>query len=285
MLGLRKKSSPICTTERGVVRDVHGRELYRLPEPGDANLPSVLAFSFYKAGSTLLRKVLEDLAPIAGVRLVNLEGELFRLGVEHRKIDRSSSGVFRARGYCYGVFRSMPQAYDIPILHEAPKLLLVRDPRDILVSHYFSIRKSHPTPGSELDEQRAERFTKERERVQETSVDEHALRKAPMFRRHFEGYALNLLDQPSLRVDRYEDIVFDKRRWIDGICDHFGWVVSDIARAQIAARHDIVPNAEHEGQHIRRVRPGDHLDKLKPETIDKLNKIFAPFLDRYGYDR
>ncbi|MFI4898160.1 MAG: sulfotransferase domain-containing protein [Phycisphaerales bacterium JB059] len=285
MLGLGRTKSPKLAPAPGVVRDARGRVLYRLPAPGEADLPSALAFSFYKAGSTLLRKVLEDLTPEAGVRLVNLEGELFRLGVEHRKVDRSASSVFRPRGYCYGVFRLMPYAYDIPILEDAPKLLLVRDPRDILVSHYFSMSRSHPTPGSKLSEIKAERFTKERERVQVTSVDEHALRKAPMFRKHFAGYAERLLEQPNLRVDRYEDIVFDKRRWIDGICEHLGWDVDQTRRAQVASRHDIVPEGEHEDQHIRRVRPGDHIDKLRPETIEALNEIFAPFLDHYGYDR
>ena len=56
-------------------------------------------------------------------------------------------------------------------------------------------------------------------------------------------------------------------------------------RAQVAARHDIVPKGENEDQHIRRVRPGDHLDKLRPDTIEQLNEIFAPFLDHYGYGR
>ena len=285
MLGLRKRTPPTPAPEAGVVRDARGRELYRLPEPGEAMLPSALAFSFYKAGSTLLRKILEDLSPSAGVRLINLEGELFRLGVEHGKIARSSSSVFRPAGYCYGVFRLMPYAFDIPILRDAPKLLLVRDPRDILVSHYFSMSKSHPTPGSELSEVKAERFNEERKRVQDTSVDEHALRKAPMFRKHFAGYADRILGQPNLRVDRYEDIVFDTDRWVRSVCEHLGWDVDDRLLAEVVARHDIVPAGEHEDRHIRRVRPGDHIDKLRPETIDRLNEIFAPFLDHYGYDR
>lgn len=284
MLGLRKKK-PVSVPGDAVVVDDQGRPMLSLPPAGDAMLPSAIAFSFYKAGSTLLRKILEDLAPAASVRMYNLEGELFHLGVEHKDLPPSVSEVFRERGYCFGVFRSMPRAYEIPILDAAPKLLLVRDPRDILVSHFFSMSKSHPTPGKGLSDKKSERFSKERERVQVTSVDEHALRKAEMFRRHFAGYADRLLDKPNLRIDRYEDIIFDKARWVDELRDHLGWGVSAKARADVAARHDIVPSGERDDQHIRRVRPGDHVDKLRPETIGRLNEIFAPFLDRFGYDR
>ncbi len=285
MLGLRKKRTPASVPGGVVVRDEQGRDLLTLPPAGEAMLPSALAFSFYKAGSTLLRKILEELAPHAGVRMYNLEGELFHLGIEHRDLPASASEVFQDRGYCYGVFRLMPFAYDIPIIRDAPKILLVRDPRDILVSHFFSMKKSHPTPGSGLSQKKNERFTKEREIVQETSVDEHVLRKAEMFRRHFAAYSDHLLDQPNLRIDRYEDIVFDKTRWVDGLCERLGWDVSDRLRAEVVSRHDVVPPKERDSQHIRRVRPGDHIDKLRPETIEQLNEIFAPDLERFGYDR
>ncbi len=288
MLGLRKKkaaASVPCEAPAPAVLDARGNELLRLPEPGAAMLPSSLAFSLYKAGSTLLSKVLEDLAPHAGVRAYNLEKELFRLGIEHRDLPKSVAGVFRERGYCYTVFRSMPFAYEIPIFENAPKLLLVRDPRDILVSHYFSMGKTHPTPGDAVSQKKRERFDRERQIVQTTTVDEHALRKAELFRRYFAEYDRRLLAQPNLRIDRYEDIVFSKPDWVDAICGHLGWEIEVETRASVAQKHDIVPEDEQGNRHIRRVRPGDHVEKLRPETIASLNETFAPVLERYGYDR
>ena len=35
--------------------------------------------------------------------------------------------------------------------------------------------------------------------------------------------------------------------------------------------------------HKRKVTPGDHREKLQPETIRQLDQLFAPVLDKPGY--
>jgi hypothetical protein len=45
----------------------------------------------------------------------------------------------------------------------------------------------------------------------------------------------------------------------------------------------MIPENERPNQHVRRAIPGDHIDKLNPETIDQLNLIFDEVLLRYGY--
>ena len=75
-------------------------------------------------------------------------GEFFNLGIRAPQAPASTSRIFLDRGYCYGGFRFLPESFEIPILGQVKSLLLVRDPRDMLVSHYFSTRSSHPAPGS-----------------------------------------------------------------------------------------------------------------------------------------
>jgi len=53
--------------------------------------------------------------------------------------------------------------------------------------------------------------------------------------------------------------------------------------AKVAADNDVRPATEEVGKHIRKGAPGDHREKLKPETIDALNAQFRDIGQRYGY--
>ena len=45
----------------------------------------------------------------------------------------------------------------------------------------------------------------------------------------------------------------------------------------------MVSRKEDAWSHKRKITPGDHREKLQPETIRQLDQIFAPVLDRLGY--
>lgn len=49
------------------------------------------------------------------------------------------------------------------------------------------------------------------------------------------------------------------------------------------ARNTKSQSTESTGQHIRKVTPGDHRDKLDQATIDTLNSAFEAVLRRYDY--
>ncbi len=268
--------------------DVYGHDdesvaLPRIP-PGAADVPSSLAFSLYKSGSTLLQLILNALAPKAGVSMVPLESMLWDRGVSPEQTPPEVARVFRPRSCCYGVFRSFPWRYEIPILADSPCILLVRDPRDALVSHYFSVANSHPEPKDAPEEIRRGMLA-ERDRVGASPIDEHVLANAEFFNHWHEGYARGLPPAPRTRVFRYEDVVFEKRAWVDELCETLGWDVPPKARRRIADAFDLRPKKERPDEHIRRVTPGDHREKLRPDTIEALNQRLAPVLDRYGYER
>lgn len=252
--------------------------------PGAAGLPSSLVFSMHKAGSTLLQQILADLAPHAGVTMFELESLFWDRGVAPGQMPPEASTLFDPRGYCYGVFRMFPWRYQIPILAEARKILLVRDPRDAIVSHYFSVAKSHPAPKAAPEEVHLKRQA-ERERVDASDIDGHVLEHAEFFFRVHWRYMRDLTKTHTVRVFRYEDVIFEKRAWVDELCAELGWDVPDDLRREAADRYDKRPARENAAAHIRRVTPGDHREKLKPETIARLNEVFATALDRYGYER
>lgn len=103
----------------------------------DANrkLPRIF-FGHHKAATSWVIKILSDLAHLNGFRLetINTAAEL-----DQPLINRLVSGRTQ-----FLAFRNADPAY-LPALGEFVGFHIIRDPRDILVSSYFSHLNSHPT--------------------------------------------------------------------------------------------------------------------------------------------
>lgn len=256
-----------------------GSPIVQIPRPANPEAPSVLLFALPKAGSVLLERLVAPMSRLAGLGWISVPGALFARGLRDTDPRPELARVFVPRGYCYGGFRRFPLGFDIPILDACRRIFLVRDPRDMLVSHYFSLLLSHPMPGAGSA---AEGFERQRRRVAEIGIDEHVLEAARPYREMFAGYA-RVLDLPDTRLFRYEDVIFQKRRWVRDIADHFGWSIPDEDADAIADAQDILPEEERPSEHVRQVRPGNYRLKLRDATIARLNEIFADELERFGY--
>ena len=100
--------------------------------------------------------------------------------------------------------------------------------------------------------------------------------------RLFERYRQFIFDD-NLRLYRYEDIVFDKKDWVADINDYLSLGLSRAVTDRIAARHDIIPDTEDPGAHIRQVKPGNYRKHLSDTTISALNQVFSTDLEFFGY--
>lgn len=245
-----------------------------VPQPGDLRVPSFYAFSFWKSGSTLLDSMLREICSLRGIAVYNPSAELFRSGTPDESAVMDSEALYASHGYCFGVFRSIPPFVAFPRLAGRKTLLLVRDPRDILTSLYYSTAISHPAPG---DGELRKRFDTRRTQVQAMSLDEFVLQDVPAIEATLDALVLGLR-HTNMRLYRYEDVIFRKREWIEDISDFLDLDIPRDALAAIAARHDVQPNEDRPEEHVRQVRPGDHSRKLRPETVTGLN---AQLSDRW----
>jgi hypothetical protein len=251
---------------------------FALPEAG-SDRQSVLAFSIRKAGSTMLYDILRVLAPAAGLTFVSISDELFLRGVDEDLIDLQTK--FRDRGYCYGGFRKFPH-YPVPILDSVKSILLIRDPRDTLVSAYFSATESHVSPGAEGALR--ERFNAQREVARSAPIDEWVLENCWSFGRRIEGYlGQHFLSRPNVVIYRYEDVVFRKRAWIEDIIGWYEWDVLPDAIEQALQLVDVFPEEPDSSKHIRQVTPGNHLSLLRPSTRERLSSVLGSYLRLFGY--
>jgi hypothetical protein len=256
-----------------------GTRLPVLPDaPSDA--PSVVGLSLPKAGSTLLFALLQDLAPHAGLAYVSLQDFFFINGLRQTEQPHEAGSLFRPRGYCYGGFRG-PPPYAIPILGSARCVVLVRDPRDMAVSHWYSITQSHVVPKAEEGEHF---MARNRARALDRGKDAHVMQVARGFDAQYDRLlSSGILHRADTAVFRYEDVIFRKREWVDAICDWYGWDILAEARHAIADRHDVRPATPDPGAHIRQVTPGNHREELGEKQRAQVDAMLARWLAMFRY--
>lgn len=246
-----------------------------IPPPG--NVPSFFVFGLHKAGSTMQNKIFKDICDLLNIPIINIPRTSVQQGVGENNLSPDICDIFAQSGYCFLGFRFLPRYLEKFNLTESKKIILIRDPRDILVSHYFSMKKSHTIPEGKI----GEKMLKQREKLQNMTVDDYVIDKANIFIDRFNKLAL--IQDDCFKLFRYEDVVFNKVNWIKDILHFLEMELDSDQIETIAKKQDVFPSQENESSHIRKVTPGDYQEKLKPETITKLNEIFAQILSKYNY--
>jgi hypothetical protein len=245
---------------------------------------SVFAFSLEKAGSTLLNDALRKLSPLVPTEFRSLEDELFARNVLFdQRAQYVHAGHFFDHGFCYGGFRRWP-SYQIPGLERYRSILLIRDPRDIVVSMYFSQAKSHVVPSGDQETGVAQLLLTNRAKALGQSPDQYARDNIDMIELRYGSYIRNGAHLgPNVKIYRYEDVIYAKEEWFQSICDWFGWKIAPDAIHDVAKSLDVIPDSERQDQHVRQVHPGNHKQYLTPETIALYGARLGDHMRAYGY--
>jgi len=252
-----------------------------LKEP--ASIEAFFLFGLHKCGSSLLNKIFVDLCRAAKIPFISIPEIAFKHGIPTKVWeDNVALNEVILDGYCLRGYRHYPPFLESnQLVNRRKKILLVRDPRDAVVSAYFSFAKSHRLPESG---QLLEDMQKSREAMKNIDIENYVLANAPRVKNAFNRYHDNFADDPLLKTYRYEDIIFDKYNWIMDMLGFLNLSLDESKVTEIANKHNIVPTTEDTSRHVRKVKPGDHRDKLTPKCIAQINEILAEVLERYDYE-
>ena len=156
-------------------------------------------------------------------------------------------------------------------------IFFVRDPRDILVSSYFSFGYSHGL--SPVDELR-DLQQGARSEIQAVSLDEYVLASAKEIGRNFEIlWDLKNACQRSVLL-KYEEMIEN----FDLFLSQFTKFVSvDPSVAREIHERSRPSQKEDASSHRRSGQVGGFRGKLKPETLDILAKELGPILSKFNY--
>jgi hypothetical protein len=223
----------------------------------------------------LLDKMITQAAQMASVPSINISSDAFMQGIPESELPREIfEPLHRRDGYIFTGFRFIPHYLPPEVLQGRQKILLIRDPRDMLVSLYFSDRYSHyiPKQGSAREMLLAARTNSELTDVDAFVQSERADRVAQNYRNYVAAVG------PEWRIYRYEDVIFRKRAWLADMNKVLDLRLRWWRRNRIADKNDIRPESENIHSHVRQVSPGNYKTVLKSETIDVLNTRLADLL-------
>jgi hypothetical protein len=195
------------------------------------------------------------------------------------ELARRSSELFRPHGYGYVTMRGF-----VPIesLEHYKVLLVLRDPRDVMVSEYYSKAFSHVLPA---DSGRRRTFLASRAAAQRMTVDEYVLDEVDKWEDVYATYVRELLEPGLATLVTYETMVADVHRWLRQVEAALGIRMSDKDRDELAeaAGGGHPAGSDDEGQHVRQRAPGDYLRKLAPTTVEELTRRLSGPLEALGY--
>ena len=252
-----------------------------IKDPTNTELDSVYVFTLHKCASTMLERIFSEIAIYNGLGHVQVDPFCYS---NDYKLSQSNiqdlKNIILPKGYLYGVLRQLGfeqapnfEHFDIDNMQS---ILIVRDPRDILTSHYFSMYFSHEAPGKLLVGFLGDSLPK-------MDIDEFVLGKMPFFKNNFDKNVKQLLPKGNCKLFRYEDIIADLEKFIFTSVDHLGLCFPIDKARSLGKKETQKPKKENIHRHIRKVIPGDHKEKLKSTTIQTLNKSFKDILSIFDY--
>lgn len=247
-----------------------------------SELPSVVFFTCIRSASQYIDGIISRLYRAAGGREINLPKYCFH-GAPHRSPElrdpEKMRGLLSPEGFYYGALRPFgflpdPSRYRV--------VAVVRDPRDIIVSFFYSLAYAH-TPSShefiadarEAKEKGIEWFVRQPGRVE-------------MVREPLAFYRREVWGKEGCLCWRYEDMMADFAAFAEGLERHVAGGRATAERDAIVAENAAQRAPEGGEQllsHRRSGRSGEFRNKLEPDTCDFLTGEFGELLDFYGYER
>lgn len=240
------------------------------------------ALGVRKSGSSVFANITKALADHNRMRTVDIPAVMFEEGYRYSEWNSTPSlKNLLWKGNMYLGFRDAPTVfYNDPIFRAGKKILLVRDPRDALVSEYFSNAFTHSLPGNSQDDSVV---SVERKVARQTSVEEYSLQRVEHLNRTVMAYR-PLLGDRQLLIMRYEDVILQKASWIRRIAAHFELDAPEELIMAIVGWADNLPDKENPQAFVRRVVPGDHRDKLSKAGIAAIEDRLSAIWKELGYD-
>lgn len=248
------------------------QQLLRGTFQGPTDLPPVILLTVHKAASSLLSIRLGDFFRQKGFAVADLSTYFAKTGLDQRaEFVRSAS--LRRNAFCApGVFHcAVRWEVEIPCMDKMKVLLVLRDPRDVLVSHYFSTLYSHPVINPE--------FFDLKEQAKSMTIDQYVQFIAPQFRKRYEHYRMMISTHQVLFL-KYEDLILRPADFEKQLGEYLNIPVK---AGEIVRESDFQIDTENPSAHKRQVKAGDHRSKLKPETIQWLNDFFIEDIRALGY--
>ena len=245
---------------------------------------SIIHFSHNKSASMHVKRILAEIANYNGMTTVNLSDYSFNsnlpyIGSEGADSKELMRNIFKSKGYLYSAFGSpQPKIDDID---DFKVIYMMRDPRDILVSDYYSKRDVHLLP-PKTNETGSKKFKEYRKEMQTTDINDFVIDQSDYVFNKFYSYKefMNSINGKKL-ITKFELMVDDYENWLYQLVSFTELNIPPglIDRLLSENENKKIGNTNY----VRSGKSGDYKSELKKETIDLLNNKFKDVLNNNDY--
>ena len=251
------------------------------------NKRSTLIWTTHKCASTFVSRCLAAVDGVDGYHYFDYAANIYRLGnklkLENPYLIERQGGslLFRSYGEIYGPLRT---PIEIPNRENFVNIFFLRDPRDVLVSGYYSAAYSHTVP---KHDQSRSRFIEMRRSFLSSTVDECCLRGVDdwiiPFYSQYEEFCKS---SPNSHFFSYDEYQRDPETFIKSLFIKSGLSSFDKRVVRIlAAQANPVQKSPEKRTHLhQRSGSSRQFEKsLSEKTINLLNERLSSILTYWGF--
>lgn len=238
--------------------------------------PLLAYFGHHKCATQWMKSIVAEVCSVVGrTQVVFSDAKAF---------DKDLARALPHPGSTFLCYMSADQRY-LKDLGPMRGFHVIRDPRDVVVSAYFSHRYSHPLFGDLEDY---------RQRLNEVSESEGLLLEMERRRHQFKAMRDWDYDRPDLLELRMEDLTADAATLVPTITSFLGLGaddgLTDEVLQRIVAQRDFArlagrpPGEEDVTSHFRKGVAGDWVNHFGPEHIEAFDERYGDLLVHLGYE-
>ncbi len=266
---------------------VYYNKLQRQVITASANLNkphSAIFYTTHKCASTFVARMFDVILKNSEYEFVDYGGAIFgagdKLNIEspyERFLEKAYTELYPLHGKIYGPQR---RYLDFPGRNNFKHIFFLRDPRDVLVSCYFSLGFTHVEPLNSIDRSK---FLKKRENVKYKEIDNYVLEEAETWIYPLYKQYKYLQETATTAIYlKYDFFVKNTPEFIIKISDFLGLQPSQEDIDLLTQEASPVQNVE-VMKHKRSGKTGQYLEKLHPSTVEKLNQILSEVLSDWEF--
>ncbi|AFZ44900.1 sulfotransferase [Halothece sp. PCC 7418] len=250
--------------------------------------PSVLFFTTHKCASSFISPLFRAITRNSNYNLKDYAGAIWQLGdnidLDQEKpnflgnfLQDTGDRLFFRRGEIYAPLR-VP--VDFPERHHFKHIFFLRDPRDVLVSAYYSFGFTHAWP---KNSKARERYRIKREAIQQQTIDDYVISEAKNWLTRYSKYQELLETSDSYVYLKYDDFQSDTVGFIQTITNYLDISLPSEEIEQLASKASPIQSTKDETKHKRSGKSKQYLEELKPDTVRALNEKFSDMLCYWNF--
>jgi len=250
---------------------------------------SVLFYTTHKCASTFMSKLLIKLSSKIEYDFNDYANAIWDLGDNIaigqgnkgyllRFLEKNYDRLFYQKGEIYGPLRF---PVNFPNRQAFKHIFFLRDPRDVIVSSYYSFGFSHPLPTNNM---RKKNFLSLREEIQKKGIDQHALDFADELITRYNGFRHLRETCDGYIYLRYDEFANDTRNFILNLAKYLNVELQKQELDMLCKEAAPIQENIKDDKHKRSGKSRQFISELKPETQAILNDKFRDTLKYWEFE-